>query len=71
MEACFSTMFEDVGHERSFNLLISLTDPGILRQSKITDYEIDFLKYLALEILHRQKCSKDFFALQLFALSVI
>ena len=49
MEAYFSILFEDVRHERSFVLLISITDPDILRQSKITDNETNFLKKLALE----------------------
>ena len=46
-------MFEDVRHEQSLILLLSLTDPDILRQSKFTDYDIDFIKNLALEKLHR------------------
>ena len=29
MEAYFATMFEDVRHERSLILLLSLTDPDI------------------------------------------
>ena len=44
MEAYFSNLFEDIRHERSFILLLSLTDPVILRQSKFTDYEIDITK---------------------------
>ena len=37
MEAYFATMFEDIRHERSLMLLLSLTDPDILKQSKFTD----------------------------------
>ena len=37
MEAYFSNLFEDVRHERSLILLLSLTDPNILKQSKFTD----------------------------------
>ena len=44
MEAYFSTMFEDVREERSLLLLLSLTDPDILRQSKFFDHEIDIKK---------------------------
>ena len=44
MEAYFSTMFEDVREERSLLLLLSLTDPDILRQSKFFDLEIDIKK---------------------------
>ena len=49
MEQYFSTMFEDVRHERSLILLLSLTDPDILRQSKFTHDEIEIIKNLALE----------------------
>ena len=41
IEACFSNLFEDVRHERSLILLLSPTDPDILKQSKITDEEIN------------------------------
>ena len=55
MKAYFATMFEDVRHERSLILLLSLTDSDILKQSKFTDDEINILKTLALEKLHRQR----------------
>ena len=44
MEAYFNTIFEDVRHERSLILLLSLTDPDILKQSKFTDGEIKIIK---------------------------
>ena len=44
MEQFFAVLFEEVRHERSLFLLLSLTDPDILRQSKFTDYEIDIEK---------------------------
>ena len=56
METCFATMFEEVRHERSLISLLSITDPDILKQSKITCHDINIIKNLALEILHRQKC---------------
>ena len=59
MESYFSNLFEDSRHERSLILLLSLTDPDILRQSKITDDEIKKIKNLAFEKLHRQKCLKE------------
>ena len=59
MESHFSTMFEDVRHERSLILLLSLTDPDILTQSKFTDHEIDIIKNLAPEILYRQRVLKE------------
>ena len=36
MEAYFATVFVDVRHERSLLLLLSLTDPNFLKQSKFT-----------------------------------
>ena len=44
MEQYFSNLFEDIRHERSLILLLSLTDPDILKQSKITDDEIENIK---------------------------
>ena len=58
-------MFEDVRHERSLILLLSLTDPVILRQSKFTDDEVNFIKNLALEKLHRQRILKEHIAMDL------
>ena len=52
MEAYFNTIFEDVGHERSLILLLSLVEPSILKQSKFTDHEIEIIKNLALEKLY-------------------
>ena len=49
MEQYFSNLLEDVRHKRSLILLLSLTDPDILKQSKFTDDEIKIIKSLALE----------------------
>ena len=57
-------MFEDIRHERSSILLLSLTDSNILKQCKITDQEISLFKNLVLEKLLRQKWLKKYFALQ-------
>ena len=65
MEAYFDTMFEDVRHERSLILLLSLTDPDILKQSKFTDDEVNIIKSLALEELHRQRILKEYHAVSL------
>ena len=65
MEKYFSTMFEDVRHERSLILLLSLTDPDILRQNKFTDDETEIIKNLALEKLHRQRILKEHVAMDL------
>ena len=65
MEAYFSNLFEDVRHERSLILLLSLTDPDILRQSKFTDDEIEIIKNPVLEKLHRQRILKVHVAMDL------
>ena len=62
MEQFFAVMFEVVRHERSLILLLSSTDSDILRQSKFTDYEIDIIKNLALEKLHRQRFLREHLA---------
>ena len=65
MEQNFATMFEDVRHERSLILLLSLTDPDILKQSKFTDDEINIIKNLALEKLHSQRILEEYVAMDL------
>ena len=65
MEAYFNTIFEDVRHERSRFLLLSLVEPDILRQSKFADYEIEIIKNIALENLQRQRNLKEIVALDL------
>ena len=65
MEAYFNTIFEDIRHERSLILLLILVEPDILKQSKFTDHEIDFIKNIALEKLHRQRILKEYHAMSL------
>ena len=65
MEAYFNTIFEDVRHERSLILLLSIVEPNILKQSKFTDDEIEIIKNLALEKLHRQRILKEHIAMDL------
>ena len=65
MEDYFLTMFEEVRHERSLILVLSLTNPGILKQGKLTDHEISILKNLALEKLRIQRMLREFTALRL------
>ena len=65
MEAYFNTIFEDVRRERSLILLLSLVEPDISRQSKFLDDEIEIIKNIALEKLHRQRNLKETFALDL------
>ena len=65
MESLFATMSEDVRHERSLILLLSLTDPDMLHQSKFTDQKIYIIKIVALEKLHRRRMLQENTALQL------
>ena len=65
MENYFISLFEDVRHERSLILLLSLTDEGILKQSGFTINEIKIIKNIALEKIHRQKMLKEYYALHL------
>ena len=48
MEQKFSNLFEDVRHERSLILLLSLVEPDILKQSKFTGNEVSIIKDKAL-----------------------
>ena len=65
MEAFFSNLFEDIRHERSLILLLSLTDSDILKQSKFTDNEIKIIRNFALEKLHRQRILEEVAAMDL------
>ena len=65
MEAYFNTIFEDFRHERSLILLLSWVEPTILKQSKFTDHEIEIIKNLGLEKLHRQRILKEHIAMDL------
>ena len=60
MEAYLATMFEGVRHERSLILLLTLTVSDNLKQSQFTDDEINMIKNLALEKLHRQLILKEY-----------
>ena len=64
MEQYFDNIFEDVRHERSLILLLSIAEPDILRQSKLLDHEIEITKNIALEKLHRQRNLKESIALE-------
>ena len=65
MESYFATIFEDIKRERSLILLLALVEPDILKQSKFTDDEIDIIKNLALEKLHRLRILKEHVAMDL------
>ena len=65
MEAYFNSIFEDIRHERNLLLILSIIELDILRQSKFTDHEIEIIKNIALEKLHRQRILKEYHALSL------
>ena len=65
MEQYFDSIFEDVRHERSLILILSIVEPDILGQSKFLDHEIEIIKNIALEKLHRQRNLKEIIALEL------
>ena len=65
MEQHFSTMFEDIRHERSLILILSSTDPDILTKSNFTDEEREIIENLALEELQRQRKLKEHVAMNL------
>ena len=65
MEAYFNTIFEHVRHERSPILLLSLVEPSILKQSNVTDHEIEIIKNLGPEKLRRQRLLKEHIAMDL------
>ena len=65
MEQNFSKLFEDIRHEQSMILILSLIDSDILKQSKYTDDEIILIKNLALEKIHRQRILKEYHAVSL------
>ena len=65
MEQYFATIFEDVRHERSLILILSIVEPDILKQSKFTNDEIDIIKNIALDKIHRQRILKEIKAMDL------
>ena len=58
-------MFEDIRYERSLILLLSLVEPDILQQSKFTDHEINIIKDIALDKIHRQCILKEIKAMDI------
>ena len=45
--------FEDIRYERALSLLLNLVEPGVLKQPKFTDHEIEIIKSIAPEKIHR------------------
>ena len=64
-EQYFSNLLEDVRHERSLILLLTVTDADMLRQNKFRDNEIQLIKNLALEKLHKKCILKEHVAMDL------
>ena len=65
MEQYFNTSFEDIRREISLILFLDIVQPDILKQSKFTEDEIEIIKNIALEKLHRQRNLKEIIALDL------
>ena len=65
MDQNFPTIFEDVRHERSLILLLSLTDPDKLGHSKLAELEESIIKDIVLEKLTRQRILKETVAMDL------
>ena len=65
MEDYFNTIFEDIRYERSLILILSLIEPDILKQSRFNDNEIEIIKNIAFQKIHRQKNLKEIVALDL------
>ena len=65
MEKYFATIFEDVRHERSLILLISLKHSDMLKQSKVTDDERIMITNFAVENLHRHRILNEYVACSL------
>ena len=65
MESYFSNLFEDIRYERSLILILSLVEPDILKQSNFTNDEIEIIKNIALDKIHRQRNLKEIKAMDL------
>ena len=65
MESYFQNLFEDIRYERGLILLLSLVEPDVLKQSKFTNDEIDIIKNIALDKIHRQRILKEIKAMDL------
>ena len=63
MENYFAEIFEHVGHERLSQLILTVTDPNTLKQSKFTNHEINTMKISASEKIHRPTLLKKHIAL--------
>ena len=65
MEQYLDRFFEGVRHERSLILLLSTVDPDRLRQSKFLHHEIEIIKNILLEKIHRRRNLRKNIALEL------
>ena len=63
MEQYFDSLFEVVRHERPLIFLLSIVEADILRQSKFLDHEIEIIKNISPEKLHRQRNIEEIIAL--------
>ena len=58
-------MFEDARQERSLVKLLSLPEPDVIQQSKVTEFEMIIIKKLASEEVHRERLLKECVAVQI------
>ena len=65
MDGYFAKLFDNINHERSLILLLSLTDSNILKQAGFTDIEIEIIKNIALQKIKRQSDLKQYIAMNL------
>ena len=65
MENYFIKLFDNIHCERSLITLLSLTNPDLLRQTKVTDDEREIFRNIALQKLKRQVDLKQYVALEL------
>ena len=68
MENFFATTVGDVRQERSFFLVVSLTDPVKSKQSGFTDHELNTISKLAPEKTETQKFLKEYVSVHFFKL---
>ena len=64
LENYFATMFEDARLEELLKLLLPVTDPDILKQTKFGGQEYLIIKNLAYVYLHRQRILTEYVAVQ-------
>ena len=65
MEQCFASFLDDDRLGGFSKLLLSLTVPDILKQSKFSDHEVNIIKNFALEKRQRERILKQHVAVSI------